>query len=148
MSLRRYIGERFTSADTAWLHMDSPTNLAVVTGVITFREPLDLSELSKVIEKRLLRYPRFRQRVIEPPVGLPRWKYARDFDLKDHLFRISLPEPADHETLQKMVSEIISIPLDQSKPLWELHYIDNYRSGGALICRFHRPHRMLMEFLP
>jgi WS/DGAT/MGAT family acyltransferase len=137
MSLRRYFGERLTSADTAWLHMDSPTNLAVVTGVITFREPLDLSELSEVIEKRLLRYPRFRQRVMEPPVGLPRWVYARDFDLNDHLFSISLPEPADHETLQKMVSEMISIPLDMSKPLWELHYINNYRSGGALICRFH-----------
>jgi len=137
MSLRRYIGERFTSADTAWLHMDSPTNLAVVTGVITFSGPLDLSDLRDVIEKRLLRYPRFRQRVLEPPVGLPRWVDARDFDLNDHLFSISLPEPADHETLQKMVSEIISIPLDKSKPLWELHYIENYRSGGALICRFH-----------
>jgi hypothetical protein len=137
MNIRSLIGERFTSVDTAWLHMDSPTNLAVITGVITFSEPLDYETFSEIIRTRLLTYPRFRQRVVEPVIGLPRWVEDPKFDLGNHLFRMSLPEPADHETLQHVVSEMMSIPLDKTKPLWELHYVDNYDQGSALICRLH-----------
>ncbi|MEA3440122.1 MAG: wax ester/triacylglycerol synthase family O-acyltransferase [Chloroflexota bacterium] len=137
MDIRSLIGERFTSVDTAWLHMDSPTNLAVITGVITFSDPLDYDAFLEILRTRLLSYPRLRQRVIEPVIGLPRWVEDPKFDLGNHFFRMSLSEPADHETLQHVVSEMMSIPLDKTKPLWELHYVDNYDQGSALICRFH-----------
>src|ERR1035437_2593004 len=33
---------RMRNADSAWLHMDRPTNLMVVTSVLWFDEPVDL----------------------------------------------------------------------------------------------------------
>ena len=60
-----------TSADAAWLHMDRPTNLMVITGALWFDEPLDWDAVREVISTRLVdRFPRFRQRVVESPVPL------------------------------------------------------------------------------
>lgn len=137
MITNKLFSERFTPVDAAWLNMDSATNLSVITGVITFEKPLDFNRLVEVIRTRFIVYPRFRQQVFQPPFGLPRWELDPDFNLNNHLFRISLPDPANKHTLQSAVSEMMSIPLDKSKPLWELHYIENYQRGGALICRLH-----------
>ena len=62
---------RLSSADTAWLHMDRPTNLMVINSVLLFDEPVDWERLTKVIADALVdRYPRFRQRVVESRLPL------------------------------------------------------------------------------
>jgi diacylglycerol O-acyltransferase len=135
-----YMGsESFSSVDAAWLHMDTPTNLAVITGVITFESPIDFERLKVTIERRLLIHRRFRQRVSEPilPVGPPRWEFDPDFELANHLERVHLPEPGDHEALQHMAGVYMSTPLDPARPLWKLHFIEQYEAGSALICRLH-----------
>jgi WS/DGAT/MGAT family acyltransferase len=131
--------EAFSSVDAAWLHMDKPTNLAMITGVMSFPEPLDFERLQATVEARLLPFVRFRQRVRERnlPLGLPRWELDPDFDFSYHLQRVTLPEPGDHTALQNLVSELMSVPLDRSRPLWQMHYIDNYSGGGALVSRLH-----------
>jgi diacylglycerol O-acyltransferase / wax synthase len=53
-------------ADTAWWRMEHPTNLMMITGVFMFPGPVLLRELRSVLQSRLLRYPRFRQRVVQP----------------------------------------------------------------------------------
>jgi hypothetical protein len=66
---------RLSSADTAWLHIDRPTNLMVITSVSLFDEPPNWERVKQVIQSRLVdRYPRFRQRVIESrlPLRAPR----------------------------------------------------------------------------
>lgn len=37
-----------TAADAAWYHMDGPANLAIVTGVLLTRQPLDFNKVSQV----------------------------------------------------------------------------------------------------
>ena len=62
---------RFSSADTAWLHMDRPTNLMVINSVLLFDEPVDWERLKQVTQRRMVdRYPRFRQRVVESRLPL------------------------------------------------------------------------------
>ena len=131
--------EAFSSVDTAWLHMDTPTNLAVITGVMSFPEPLDFDRLRMTIEARLLPFARFRQRVQEStlPLGLPHWEYDSAFDLNYHLQRIELPEPGDHAALQDLVGRMMGTPLDRARPLWQFLYIDNYADGSALVARLH-----------
>jgi diacylglycerol O-acyltransferase len=131
--------ELFSSVDAAWLHMDTPTNLAVITGVITFESPIDFERLKITLERRLVIHRRFRQRVSEPLLGVgpPRWEYDPDFALTNHLDRIQLPEPGDHAALQRLVAEYMSTPLDPTRPLWKFHLIEHYLAGSALICRLH-----------
>jgi diacylglycerol O-acyltransferase / wax synthase len=127
-----------SSVDAAWLRMEDPTNLMMVTGVLTFDERLDTSRVRSLLEDRLLAYPRFRQRVAEAPLGIgpPQWVSDRRFDLDAHLHRIALPEPGDKAALEALVSDLMSTPLDFSKPLWQVHLVD-YGSGSVLVARVH-----------
>jgi WS/DGAT/MGAT family acyltransferase len=137
MTVARLIKEPLSPVDSAWLRIGTPTNLAMINGVITFSEALDYERLVATFEARLVPYKRFRQRVIEPLIGPPYWEMDANFDIHNHVYKISLPEPRDHEALQNLASEMMSMPLEINKPLWELHYVDNYSEGGALICRLH-----------
>jgi hypothetical protein len=53
------------------------------------------------------------------------------------LHLIALPEPAGHDELQNMVSDLMSTPLDYTKPLWNVHVVQNYQGGSAVIIRLH-----------
>jgi len=136
MSLQR---ENMSTVDTAWLHMERPTNLMMITGIMTFDAPLDLQRLKALFEQRLLRFDRFRQRVVDPqrPLRGPRWELDPHFDLNAHVRRIGLPAPGDKAALENLVSDLMSTPLDFSKPLWQFHLVENFGAGCALVGRLH-----------
>ena len=132
-------GEPLSNVDAAWLYMETPTNLMLIAGVMSFNEKLEFSALKELIEDRLLPYDRFRQRVVEPavPMAGPRWVDDEHFNLRSHLQRVALPDPGGQRELQEMVSNLMSTPLDRTKPLWQFQYIENYRDGSALVARIH-----------
>jgi len=128
--------QRMRHADAAWLRMDSPTNLMVVNSVMWFDGPLDEDVLRTVIQQRLVdRFPRFRQRVAEE--GGIWWEDDPDFDLSRHLRRAALPAPARRRELEAFVAARLVEPLDREHPLWEVHLIDGYYGGSALVFRMH-----------
>jgi diacylglycerol O-acyltransferase / wax synthase len=132
--------QQMTSVDAAWLHMDRPTNLMVVNAVLWFDERMDLERWREVIRERMVeRFPRFRQRVSEPRlgVGMPSWEDDPSFDLDRHLHHLALPSPGDKAALQELVGDLISVPLDRSKPLWDIYVIDGYGAGMAQVARMH-----------
>jgi len=131
--------ERVSNVDTAWLRMDDPTNLMMIVGVLTFSERLAYGRLREIVEERLLRFDRFRQRVVEPRtrLGSHYWETDFRFDLDFHLRRAALPEPQDQDTLQQLVSDLMSVPLDRNRPLWQFHLVEEYEGGSALIARLH-----------
>jgi diacylglycerol O-acyltransferase len=139
MTADRLESESFSSVDTAWLRMDTPTNLAVITGVITFSGQVDIQRLKYTLSKRMLNHKRFLQRARPSAhaLGLPRWELDPDFDLDWHIQPLSLPEPADQDALHQAVGEMMSQPLDPDRPLWIFYLVDNYAYGSALICRLH-----------
>ncbi len=136
---RRMSGVRMSGVDTAWLRMEDPTNLMMITGVLICDESLDEERLRAVTERRLLRFDRFRQRVVQPPgvLARPRWVDDPHFELDDHLHRLRLPAPGGRAELEEAVSRLMSRPLDLAKPLWAFHLVENYAGGGALIVRLH-----------
>jgi diacylglycerol O-acyltransferase len=139
MSPTRRRNEFFSPVDAISLHSDEPTNLTMITGVMTFDGALDIERLKATLETRLLaRYGRFRQRVREPfLLGLPRWEDDPYFDLEAHVHRVGLPAPGDQGALQALVSDLMSTPLDLSKPLWQIHAVEGCAGGSALVVRLH-----------
>ena len=132
--------EAMSGADTAWLHMDRPNNLMVISGALWFDEPVDWERLREVIASRLVeRFPRFQQRVVESrlPLRGPHWEDDPDFDLDLHLHRAALPAPGDRAALQDLLSDLIAQPLDRSRPLWNWYLVDGYGSGSAIVARMH-----------
>ena len=61
--------EKMSAVDTAWLRMDRPHNLMMISGVLMFREKLSLARLKKVITKRFLVFRRFSQRPVDTAAG-------------------------------------------------------------------------------
>ncbi len=131
--------EALSNVDSAWLRMEDPTNLMTITALMSFDEKLDFLRLKREIEDRLLPFDRFRQKVVHPrlPFAKARWQEDEHFALSAHLRRLALPHPADQGTLQEVASELMSTPLDYTKPLWQLHYVENYGTGCAIIGRIH-----------
>ncbi len=128
-----------SNVDAAWLKMEDPTHLMMVTGVLTFARPIDPARLRQLIESRLLQFERFRQRVVPPslPFAPYYWEFDPHFDLDAHLHHVGLPHPGDKWALQELVSHLMSTGLDYSKPLWHIHLVDGFGEGAALIARLH-----------
>ena len=122
--------------DTAWLRMEQPTNLMMITGVMVFHEKVDYEQLKEIIRSRFLAFPRFRHKAVQTSRGAF-WEEDEDFEITSHVRRIALPGDAGREELQEFVSELASTPLDQYRPLWQFHYVENYAEGPALISRIH-----------
>jgi diacylglycerol O-acyltransferase len=128
--------EKMSSVDTAWLHMDSTTNLMMIVGVMIFDSPLDVQRFKSLIAGRLLVYPRFRQYVIDDGMTA-HWVDDESFDIDAHLHRVRLPGAGGERELQAMVGDLASERLDKGKPLWQMHLVENYQGGSALITRIH-----------
>jgi len=128
--------EAMSKVDTAWLRMERPTNLMMISGVIVLERAIDVAALKKAVEARFLAFRRFRQRTVEL-AGQWFWETDETFDLNWHVRRAALPAPAGKAELQEYVSNLASSPLDTSKPLWQFHLIENYAGGGALVVRIH-----------
>jgi len=139
MFMMRSRSEPLSPVDAAWLQMDTPTNMPMISGILMFDEELDIERLEVIIERRLLRYHRFRQRVRQYPGSLrrSRWEFDPYFNIKSHLQRIGLPSPGDDAALKDFVGSVMSMPLDITKPLWHIYYVENYNGGSALVVRLH-----------
>lgn len=127
-------------ADAAWLHMDQPTNLMVITGVNWFEETPDWDRFRELVKERFVEpYPRFRQRVVEgtPPLSGPHWEDDPNFDINAHLHHVALPAPGDQAALATLVGDITSTPLDPAQALWQIHMVDGFGDGAATIYRIH-----------
>ena len=137
MPHRHAYREPVAHVDAAWLRMDTPTNLMQITSLLVFDEQLELARLEKLIEERLLPHERFRQRIVEHRIGVPEWELDPHFDLRRHVHRVALPHPGNMQALADLLGDLMSTPLDHARPLWQVHLIEGYGSGCALIARLH-----------
>lgn len=129
--------ELLAGEDAAWLHMDRPCNPMVITALLELDGVLDPSQIHAILERRLLRFDRFRQRVVEPRLGgAPAWRIDPEFSLARHVVRHRLDSRADAE-LRAAIDRVVSTPLDRGRPPWELHVFDRPEGGTLLLARIH-----------
>jgi diacylglycerol O-acyltransferase len=124
-----------SAVDTAWLRMDRPYNLMMISGVMMFGERIALRRLRKVIRERFLVFRRFGQRAVETAAGAF-WETDPEFDLDHHIVRAQVPGRGGRRELQAYISQLACTPLDPSRPMWQFHLID-YERGSALVMRMH-----------
>lgn len=129
-----------SKADAAWLHMDRPDNLMMITALFTFEEEMDFARFREVIEQRMvLPFDRFRMRVKRSrnPLRRPSWVPVKDFNLDNHLKRFTLGDGTQEE-LMKYVSAKMSQRLSRRRPLWEITMVDGLEEGGcAMVAVLH-----------
>lgn len=128
--------ERISAVDSAWLRMERPHNLMMITSVFVFENRIAFKDVIDLVENRFLCYARFKQKAVNDD-GTAFWETDTDFDIRRHVHRTALPGSADKTELEELLSDLISTPLNFSMPLWQFHLIEKYQNGSALIFRIH-----------
>lgn len=136
--------EPVSSVDSAWLAMENPSNLMMVTGVITFKGRMDLEALRHLLLRRFVIFKRFRQRVVHPHLPLAPtnwtpsfWETDPEFNIDAHIHEIQLDPPANRRVVRDVVGRLMSTPLSFDRPLWEMHLIQGWGDGTILVARIH-----------
>ena len=131
--------ERMSRVDTAWLRMDNDVNLMMIVGVWLLAPALDYEKLCERVANKLLRYDRFKQKVVQDAIGA-QWVDDETFDIHHHVVREKLVRrrgESDRAALQALCGKLATESLDPARPLWQFHLIDGYEGGSALIVRIH-----------
>ena len=111
-------GERMSKVDTAWLRMDSDTNLMMIVGVWILKPGISYPALCERVQERLLKYPRFGQRVELDAAGAT-WVNHANFDISEQVVIEKLPKGVKgqaQQALQDRVAELAVTPLDKNRP--------------------------------
>lgn len=133
--------DRLTSFDTSFLANErSNGHMAIGAVLVCDGEPPSREDFATHIRSRVHHLPRLRQRLAFPPLGLgtPFWVDDPDFRLGDHLSRVTLPAPGDEAAFHDLVGEILSPPLDRSRPLWQLVMVEGLEGNRfAIVYKTH-----------
>src|SRR5215470_11965733 len=133
------LNRRMTSLDASFLYLEQRNALLHVAGVYTFAHPLRYERLLSYVRDRLQLIPRYTQRAVEVPfnLGHPTWEPDPQFDIRAHIIRHRLKAPGDDAALAALCATLFAEPLDRSRPLWEMHLIEGYGSGVAMLAKTH-----------
>jgi WS/DGAT/MGAT family acyltransferase len=133
--------DRLTSIDASFLHQEGPTSHMHIGAVLTFEGPPPaFEEFLDHIRSRLHLVPRYRQKLVTPPLetGRPLWADDPSFNLEYHVRHAALPPPGTEEQLFRLAARIASQQLDRAKPLWENWLVEGLEDGRfALISKTH-----------
>ena len=134
--------ERMEGVDAGFLYMETPAMHmhTVKVAILERTGGFDFDAFIHEVMARLDKLPPFRQRILMDPLHLnhPLWITDRDIDPARHIFRVVVPPPADMGALEKAIGQIVSVPLDRSVPLWELHVCEGLEGGRvAVVAKLH-----------
>jgi len=137
--------ERLSGMDAFFLYAETPTNHMHVT-LCAVLDPSDMvggysfEHVRAHIASRLHLIPPLLRRLVPVPLRLshPRWIRDPSFDLDFHLRRAAVPSPGSETELADLVAQIASVPLDRSRPLWEMWIVEGLTGDNiALVAKLH-----------
>ncbi len=105
----------------------------------------DHAALMELIRDRIAFVPRYRQRLQAVPGHLanPVWVDDEGFDLGFHVRRSALPRPGSTGQLLELASRIVSRPLDRTRPLWEIYFVEGLEGGRVAVLS--KTHQLLVD---
>lgn len=133
--------DRLTAVDASFLTNEHSNSHMHVGAILIFEgPPPKYVDLVEHVRSRLPLVPRFRQKLVVPPLeaGRPLWADDVNFNLTYHIRHTALPEPGGEPQLKRLAGRVFSQQLDRSKPLWELWLAQNLeRDRFAILTKTH-----------
>lgn len=132
---------RLHTLDTEFLLLEDERSPLYIGSLCVFEGPVPTrSECERFVASQLERLPMYRKRVRTVPLGLGRPVLVDDpeFDVAYHVRRTLVTAPYDANALWTVMGELMSSPLDRSRPLWQLFVVEGLGDGRwALIMKVH-----------
>jgi diacylglycerol O-acyltransferase len=122
---------RLDGADAMMLYSETPnihmhTLKVAVMDAANFKGDYGFDLFRRMFEARLDQLELLRYQLVHTPLKLhhPMWLENVDVDLEYHVRRLRVPSPGGRRELDELIGTIASTPLDRSRPLWELHFVE------------------------
>jgi diacylglycerol O-acyltransferase / wax synthase len=130
--------QHLSGLDASFLYLESsaqPLHVCSILELDTSTMPYgySLDRLRDELALRLKGMPQFREKLADSPLNLdhPVWVDDKSFDISRHLHRIGLPSPGGRMELAEICGHIAALPLDRSRPLWEMWVIEGVAGTDA-----------------
>lgn len=137
--------KRLSGWDAVLLYSETPnvhmhTIKAAVIELDSDRRDFGIDAFREVIRGRLGKLEPFCYQLVEIPFKLhhPMWREHCDVDLEYHIRPWRLPAPGGRRELDEAIGRIASTPLDRSRPLWEMYFIEGLANNRiAVVGKIH-----------
>src|SRR6185436_19840549 len=123
--------QRLSGLDASFLYLETPevhmhVAMAAVLDPSGMPGGYSFDRIQALIESRLHLLAPLRRRLVRVPFDLhhPLWVVDPSFDIIHHVRRVTVPAPGGRRELTAMVGRITSVPLDRSRPLWEVWVLE------------------------
>jgi diacylglycerol O-acyltransferase / wax synthase len=130
--------QRLSGLDASFLYLESakqPLHVCAILELDTSTIPggYTFDRLRDELGLKIKALPRFREKLADSALNLdhPVWVDDKDFDIDRHVHRIGLPAPGGRRELADICGHIASLPLDRSRPLWEMWAIEGIAGTDA-----------------
>jgi len=133
--------KRLSGWDAVLLYTETPAvhmhtlKLAVIDISELKGRQFGIDEFRKVIHGRLYKLDPFRYELVDIPLKMhhPMWRENCEVDLTYHVRQCRVESPGGRRQLDEAVGRIASTPLDRSKPLWEMYFIEGLANGRIAV---------------
>ena len=137
--------KRLSGWDAVLLYSETPnvhmhTIKAAVIELAPDRREFDVDAFRQVIGGRLNKLEPFCYQLVEIPFKFhhPMWRENCELDLEYHIRPWRLPAPGGRRELDEAIGRIASTPLDRSRPLWEMYFIEGLANDRiAVVGKIH-----------
>ncbi|WP_029111831.1 wax ester/triacylglycerol synthase family O-acyltransferase [Mycobacterium sp. URHB0044] len=133
--------KRLRGWDAVLLYSETPTvhmhtlKLAVIALDDLKGRSFGIDEFRKVIHGRLYKLEPFCYELVDIPFKFhhPMWRENCEVDLDYHVRPYRVDSPGGRRELDEAVGKIASTPLDRSRPLWEMYFIEGLADGKIAV---------------
>ena len=112
--------------DSSFLYLEDSHQPMHVGSVLVFEGSMNFESFRETMASRVHLVPRMQQRLAMVPFGIgkPYWVEDPNFNLDMHLQHMALPSPGSWKELRGLAARIFSVPLDRTRPLWEMTFVE------------------------
>lgn len=132
--------ERLSGLDASFLYLEDGAQLMHVCGLIvvdpsTVPGGYDFEAFKQELSGRVSGLAMFNRKLRFVPgrIDFPVWVTDDEFDIERHVHRLAAPPPGGERELSEVVSHLAGIPLDRSRPLWEISVIEGLSDGRIAV---------------
>lgn len=97
--------------------------------------PFGFERVREHFRRVLPAVPVLRSRLVEMPLGLakPVWVNDPQFDIRKHVHHYTMSPSAGERDLARFADRIGTEPVDWTRPLWDVWYVDGYGDGTVSV---------------